>query len=393
MTYFSKKGGGNYGAILQAVALLKAVEILGHEGCLIDYRYNSMRQMLMFIPARIRIRLCRMDDYYIYNLPEAVKVFFTRNESPVAEGLEEIFDEFKAELDSTIPVNYKSIKKINEQMDFFISGSDQVWSCTKVFPDYSFLLDFVSDNNKKGSYAASFGVSELPDVFKQKYKELLSQYRFLSVRENSGNEIIEKLIGKKARVCLDPTLLFNYEEWIKICPGQKYDNELSGEYILVYTVSYSEYVIKTAQEISKLTGLPLRVVTVRTGNCVPKDSECPEPVRWIHMIKNASYIITNSFHAVAFSVNFSKHFIFEVNPGEAASGTMSRINDLLATLGITNRVVNSGMDFTEKCDLLKADIDYTSVMKKLDHERKESWEYLKNMLDTRMSDFCVNPEN
>ena len=388
MTYFSKSGGGNYGAILQALALMKAVERLGYECVLIDYRYSSLHQMLMFIPTRIKIRLQRLDDYYIYNMAEAVKSYFKRDENPVADGLEEVFDNFKKDMNSTAPVDRKSIKEINEQIDLFISGSDQVWSCTKVYPDYSFLLDFVSDNRKKGSYAASFGVSKIPDVFKPAYKRLLSQYRFLSVRELNGNAILKDLIGREGRFCLDPTLLFDYGEWKEICAGNIYDNGPDEPYVLAYTVAYSEAVRKTAREVSDNTGLPLKVVTVRTAGNDPETYECPEPSRWIDYIKNASYIVTNSFHAVAFSVNFGRQFIFEVKPGDAAAGTMSRINDLLNVLGINDRVVTSQMNASEKIERLQAPIDYASAAKRLDEERKKSWEYLKDMLDTRSNELA-----
>ena len=117
--------------------------------------------------------------------------------------------------------------------------------------DTTYLLDFVRDKNKKASYAASFGVKKIPEEYWQKYKDLLKDFSFLSVREKQGAQLLKDLISREAEVVLDPTLLLSKEEWYNLA---KKSFKPHLKYILVYAFGRSSNIFNLANHISKKTG-------------------------------------------------------------------------------------------------------------------------------------------
>ena len=135
--------------------------------------------------------------------------------------------------------------------DIFITGSDQVWNpqSLRSSPE-PYFLTFAPNETKKVSYAASFGISSIPESIKHQYNSWLTNIDCLSVREHSGHEIIKDISGRDSKVVLDPTLLLSPESWEKVLVEPK----LKKPYILLYVRMYSPYVTKLAYYLSRLTG-------------------------------------------------------------------------------------------------------------------------------------------
>lgn len=256
---------------------------------------------------------------------------------------------------------------ISDRYDYFVSGSDQVWN-----PHYDFVagkcdfLEFARDNQKI-SYAASFGVSEIPSERKTEYAEYLKTFKAISVREKQGSKIVEELADRKATVVLDPTLLLDEIEWKKVekkpafCPKKKY--------VLVYALGdksnhFKEKIKQLKEEYEIFDARSLQ----KNGKELPVG-----PSEFVYSIRNAEEVLTDSFHATVFSIIFHKKFVTFNRPGLNMN---SRIESLAELVGIVNRMTECG-------DLNgEAEIDYVKVDKILDKERKKSIDFLKKALSS-----------
>ena len=330
----------NYGAVLQAFALKKKLEAYNEDVEVINY----------FQPHVESVYSCKGKRGFIRYL------FFNRRNRK--------FRKFNKEISSEKIYDKESIKQAN--YDKIIVGSDQVWNYFCSGGDETFLLPNI--RAKKYSYAASFGVGELSENQIGVFKENLSQFNYLSVREKTGQDICKNQLGLSADVVLDPTLLLIKEEW-KECFNIKNNNK---KYILVLAFDYNENLVALAKYISKLKGLPIYNISVKVkdffGNKVIKNAG---PKEWVDLFYNATYIVTDSFHATAFSINFNKQFYsFAIN------NKASRIVDLLNMLGISERL-NPDLD---NLDLSK-EIDYRLVNEKLDEERKKSVAFIDKIMN------------
>lgn len=258
-------------------------------------------------------------------------------------------------------------EKLKDSYSYFIAGSDQVWN-----PYYDFVagkcdfLTFARDNQKI-SYAASFGVGEIPSERKTEYAEYLKTFKAISVREKQGSKIVEELANRKAMVVLDPTLLLNEIEWGKVekkpafCPKKKY--------VFVYALGeksdrFKEKIkqLKEEYEIFDVRSLQ------KNGRELPVG-----PSEFLYLIRNAEEILTDSFHATVFSIIFHKKFITFNRPGLNMN---SRIESLAEVVGVKNQL-------TEYGDLdCETEIDYVKVDENLKKERRNSIEFLKNALSS-----------
>lgn len=254
---------------------------------------------------------------------------------------------------------------IDKQYEYFIAGSDQVWN-----PYYDFVagkcdfLTFARDNQKI-SYAASFGVSEIPYERKTEYADHLKTFKAISVREKKGAEIVEELADRKATVVLDPTLLLGESEWKKI--EKKPVFRPKKKYVLVYALGDKTNRFK--DKIKQLKG-KYEIFDVRslqkTGNELPIG-----PSEFLYLIRNSEEVLTDSFHATVFSIIFHKKFVTFNRPGLNMN---SRIESLAELLGEKNRLTECG-------DLnCETEIDYVNVDRILEEERRKSIDFLKDAL-------------
>ena len=256
--------------------------------------------------------------------------------------------------------------------DIYFSGSDQVWNTgwnNGIIPP--FYLSFVPDNKPKYAYASSFGKSKLDENEIKEVKKYLDKYDMISVREDSGLNIIKEQIQiDNAIRILDPTLAMPAEFWRNIAPKSK----IKGDYILIYNLNRSKEFDEYAGELSKRTNLPIyRFCTrfdqiFRTG----KSLVMPQILDFITLVDNAKYVLTDSFHATAFSINMETEPIC-IYPHNYSS----RISDFLALIDSTQRHVKNYEDF----DVINRHIDFEKVNKILKEERKKVDDYLKQIVE------------
>ena len=379
----------NYGAVLQAYALQKSIQKLGCQCDIIDYSRKNLRDVLLWQKNKLNCLLKGSRDHQGYSNFEFINMFITTiffNNKVVAKR----FEAFRKRYNTSRPVGSDTVKQLNSEYDLFISGSDQVWNCGRVILDKSYFLDFVEQDEKKGSYAASFGIKKIPDKYVADYKSLLSKYKYLSVREAAGADLITELIHRNATVVLDPTLLFKKEEWSDLI-GKK---QKSNDIIVLYMLEYSENLLMFARELSKSTNCPIRLLNKPYNHKITEECRIDVgPMEWLEEIYNAKYVVTNSFHGVAFSINFNKNFFVEI-AGERIRGAMgSRIEAILNTFGLEGRLISqnsqddrkfeNGSNIEDDSNLRDNginNINFNKINLKLSELRLDSMRYLKDML-------------
>lgn len=348
---------GNYGGTLQAYALLKAIQQNGlGQAEIINYCCDAIRGKIdiqYLRKAGVARTAAALVDKMCY-LPRMRKM-----------------NAFIASFVPGKPLTRADLPALNDRYDLFLSGSDQLWNPDIQQGDYYYLQDFVTDNNKKRSYASSFGRPHLPEQYREIYRKLLSQYKCITVREKTGADLVEELLQVRPAVVLDPTLLLSAQQWEELLPpGRR-----KGKYIFVYRLTYSTLLTRIVTQLQQKTGLSVLAVPFLLGY-TPRTKASPalDSLEWVRAIHDAEYVITDSFHGVVFSILFSRPFYYVVTT-PTAKQRLSRLETLLESLGLRERIVESPAE----CDFTKK-IAYDAVQKRLQNLREDSLAALKKLL-------------
>lgn len=206
--------------------------------------------------------------------------------------------------------NFSELYSSSFDYTHYVVGSDQVWNYTNHFSIIPYLLDFVKDGQKI-SYAASIGHADIPEDIRDIYKNNLSTFHAISLREEQGAKIVSEITGRDDIVTvLDPTLLLSKDEWRS---ALKIPEIVRKPYILLYLLSKSQMSVNFAVQLAEKNDWEVKIIS--TG-IVPeykyKNIEylCGvSPKVFVELFSKASFIVTNSFHGTAFAVNFNVPFI------------------------------------------------------------------------------------
>lgn len=256
---------------------------------------------------------------------------------------------------------------------FYCTGSDQVWN-PFFAENMPFFLNFVPAGRKKFAYAASLG-NYREEWFSPEQVErtgkYIEQYEYVSIREERGLKILrEQFDCRNAVQLVDPTLAMPPEFWRNLAP----ESRIKGEYILLYKLGKEKYFETFAEEVSARTGLPLVRLCSQSFHQLlyraKKRVILPQVFRFITLIDNAKYLITDSFHGVALSMNMNTEPIVyrEEYDGD-------RIYGFLRMLGQEDRYVRSCGGF----EILDRRVDFDRVNTVLDRERKRVDEFLSRV--------------
>ena len=338
LTYFHAL---SYGATLQTYATIKALESLGHEVWLIN----------LYIPQPMA------SFKRILLLPKAFKNW-----------------KFRKKYFKHITRHYASsevLRKNPPVADLFMIGSDQTWnadiSLNKVS---SFFLDFVKDNDKKVTYAASFGKECIEGnnwITRKRIIELLKQFKYIAIRETSGKQLLAKE-GIDSVQVIDPVLLFpHYDEFV--------GNPKQRDEIVLFKVDKTNAFYSKAKEVGRMASMPiLSLGSLRRERGI----KCPYPSGvegWIRGIASAKYVLTDSFHGLVISLLYHRQFV--ILPGMASR--ITRLRSLLQLVGLEDRIMSTDDSAQSILDKLQIPIDYSRVDRTLEKERKMSWEYLRSL--------------
>lgn len=212
-------------------------------------------------------------------------------------------------------------------IDYAVAGSDQVWNPYFGAKGYQFIS--FMPNERRLSFAASIGSENIPKSAKEFYKKYLLEMRYLSVREERAAQIIYELTGRKADVVLDPTLLLEKEEWEKVV--RKPQAAIKDHYICTYFLGEVPDAVRVFAHKKEL---PL----CNLNNKEEADFFTIDPAEFLYMIKNAEFVLTDSFHAVAFSVKFNKEFYVFDRKQKNVRNMFSRIETITKRFKLANRI-------------------------------------------------------
>ena len=341
----------NYGAVLQTYALFKSLKKLAaaeDDVFVLDHVGEKMKK---------QYALFRLSRHMGFNIRQTIIL--------PAKIIKKIrFNRF-------LNRNLK-FKAVADNGDRMITGSDQVWNLDIMYGDKAYFLDFVKNPRYKNSYAASFGTERIADKYVGEITRLLSDFNKISVREETGRQIIKDIVNREVPVVLDPTMLFGLDEWKKIADKKK----LKRDYILLYALAGSDALFDFANELSGKTGLDVICVANENAKKTQKFryKNFAGPGEWISLMMNAAYIVTDSFHGTAFAINFKKPFFVELSP--ALLAVSSRLDNLLGMFGLSGRKIVDG-----KNNCLEKTIDYDRVDIILTQEKEKSIQYLKSIVE------------
>ena len=259
-------------------------------------------------------------------------------------------------------------KNIKKKYDYFITGSDQVWNPTFGRLRETDLLVFAKPEQRI-AFAASFGISELPEQYKQKTAEALKTFKAISVREDTGKKIVEELTGRTdVEVLVDPTMLLTPEEWDKV--SKKPEQINFDKYILCYFLGeLSEQRKKEIERVAKENDCKII-------NILDKKDPFYEtgPSEFLYLEKNAFLICTDSFHSSVFAILYNRPFIV-FDREDSFVKMNSRLDTLLKKFELEDRW------YEEKIKEEQLKTDYTKAYEILEKEREKSMNFLKRALD------------
>ena len=207
----------------------------------------------------------------------------------------------------------------------------------------------------------------------EKKERMLSRLDSISVRELQSAEIARQFIHRDVDDTVDPVLLVDRDAWNQVAAKENKE----GKYIFVYSVSLSALSKAFADQLSKQTGLKI-VYSSGDPRSVMKQgvNSTQTPDRWLQLIRDAEYVVTDSFHGTAFSTLFQKNF-FTVVKGDPGEGFNIRMNNFLTGIGLESRlfskVPGKGIDCTAP--------DYTSAESLLAEKINFSRDFLKKNLE------------
>lgn len=352
----------NYGSALQAYATQVVFEKQGYDVQIIDY----------VTAQRTKARILRTSSAR-EPLSSGKKLLY-RGARVISILLKELtFGTFvRKNLHLTRKyITADDLKVDPPQADLYVTGSDQTWNSQyNEGVDEGFFLAFVPKGKEKVSFAASFGMTRLEAEEIEQTAPLIAEYKRISVREASGLEVLRQLGRVDGVQLIDPTLQLTKDEWMRLA-----SRRLVGEPYLVLMLLYNEdnHATEYARRIADKKGLKLVKISweMKKPPLVDQLFTHRSPADFLSLFAHADFVVTNSFHGLAFSINLERDFV--VVPRNEFN---SRIESLLGLTGLTERLVSA-----EEAALAEAEqrIDYKKVNALLEGERQKAKEYIEGL--------------
>ncbi len=341
---FTFNDGTNYGATYQMYALQQVLSKYDKRVEVVQYKLEKKKEKvnikkLAFIPIKI-IRE--------YKFKKFRKKYIR-------------FSKYK--------YNTNSIKSNPPIYDVYVTGSDQVWNPRTMNENIRdvYFLNIGNKEIKRVAYAPSIGVQTITKEDETYIRKRLENLDYISIREETGKNLITKLTEKNIEVTIDPTLLLKKNDWIKIEKNIKLPNE---KYIFIYTIEPDEKVNDIINYIVKKK--KMKVIHVGLLKKYQNEIRKPfaNPNEFLSLIHNADLVLTNSFHGTVFSLVYQKDFY-----SFSRNGMNSRIKNLLEKVELNDRLIENIKDI-DKC----SHINYDKVQKCLDFQRDKSIKFIEKSL-------------
>lgn len=368
----------NFGGCLQSYALWAFITSIGYKCEIIDL-YRPVMSGYKNEKSHLTFSTCKKAEQ-VKNLKQLAKKYFSLLRNIIKPNITKYnftnnanFLLFNSLIKYSAP--YYSIDSLYinpPHYDIYISGSDQIWNPDMPFENEPYLLTFAPSDKKRIAYASSFGRQSLPDEFKKHYKNCLEKYNSISVREASGQKIIEELGELESDLVLDPTMLFDSEYWHTISSKPN----IKQRYLFCFSLNNNIELLTYASKICKKNNLALVIISNEKHafegviSIIKPDSG---PKEWLGFIENAEYVITDSFHGSVFSILFKKSFLSYTKKENREKYPGSRIENLFELLSLKSCLIE---DFNHVPSIKDSSFQYELLEEKIHSLRKYSQNYL-----------------
>ncbi|HHI5045182.1 TPA: polysaccharide pyruvyl transferase family protein, partial [Vibrio parahaemolyticus] len=324
--------GFNYGTSLQAFSTKRLLDK-------IDYEPELLKVKGSIVKGRdIRIKkLFVMVVRSILHKKNIFKLFVKGKKKSLSHVTKEMFFDFEEQYLSPKSMTWSSLKKIGSSQEYkaFLSGSDQVWIGTSLYPDPLYYLEF-APKRKRIAFSPSFGCSSVPYYNRKNIAKKISKFNAISTREESGVKLVYELTGRHSISLVDPTLMIDKHEWCDLFSLN--ERLISHPYILVYFLDNPsekarKYIRELKEQLSvEVIGIPYEFISSVSDRHVDAG-----PKEFLNLVYNAEYVVTDSFHGTAFSLNFNTPFsTFDRNYNKGIDQS-SRITSLLDKVNMLDR--------------------------------------------------------
>lgn len=302
----------NAGAVLQAWALQRTLEKLGHEAVVIDYHRK------------------RGDANKWWRFGSLSGIYYAMKRFPLEMLRQSRCNAFRRRYLNLTPEEYGDRVQYRDA-DAFITGSDQVFNPVHNEMNSDFLLDFVPSGKRRVSYGASFGTKDFNAEYSVMLKTCLPKFDALSVREESGVATIKNIAGIDSLLVLDPTLLLDADEYRPLMAGGRSASPPNEPYVFMYIIGNHPDARLIALEKAREIGAK-RIVVMTNGRAewhLPqlgtfRRIHVYSPSDFLAHIASAAYVVTNSFHGTAFSIVFNRPFV-SLRNGTAGDNRMATL--------------------------------------------------------------------
>lgn len=344
----------NYGSFLQAYALKSVVEALGHKVVFVDYRVEDP----IIKDSSIEEKYCESNFVFLLK-------YFAKKILNIP------LDSYYTHKMTLRKIGVTEKRHYNTKTDVLIIGSDEVFNCLQPGPNVGYSLELFGKNNRAKrliTYAASFGYTTSDGLRKYgKYDEIknyINKFDTISVRDDNSMSIVSEMGIENAVMHLDPVLIYDFS-------GKIIEKKDINDYILIYSYAgrmKNEDEIRKIKEFAKKHGKK----TVSVGNHQPwTDVKLPgNAFELLGYIKNADYVVTDTFHGTIFSIIMKKQFATLIR-----DSNRQKLSSLLNTLFLNDRIVQRAEDIE---NVLLKRVDYQKTDAVINRERQRTLEYLKN---------------
>lgn len=367
----------NYGGLLQAYALQKKIKDLGHDVVTDKKRYRAPKLSFQFSYTLYRIirgGILRAKRYR----PIFPRLLSISRYNLISQNTE-CFIAQHINTTDFFNRNNKPYSKEIDKYDAFIVGSDQVWR--KKYSDVqTYFFSFLQNRKvKRIAYAASFGSDNISDYSKRDIitcAKLVTRFDGISVREDTGVEICKTHFSVEAEHVLDPTLLLEKENYLRLIEAE--DKQEKSNILMCYVLDKTSEKVRIINHVSSQLSLDILEVMPKesyNNNRLQNINNCifPSVSKWLAGFRDASFVVTDSFHGTVFSIIFNKPFIAIGNKKRG----LTRFTSLLKIFNLENRLIQYEEELN---DSLFDEIDYERVNMLKAEWQKKSMEFLTRSL-------------
>lgn len=376
----------NYGTLLQAYALQRQIELLGHENVILSDKeilgqFREARTPTKTTTReevkRRKSRFSRLVDLTAHP-GRLSRVLLSHTNSKKYkcpyEDSQSKCEQFKEQkLKILYGQTRQMLPALNEEFDAFIAGSDQVWSVFESIFNPYYYLDFA--NKRKIAYAPSLGTDRISKEIGEEVRELISDFSALSAREEVSASQLSEISGRDIAWVADPTLLHDKEFWSKFSedvPARK------KKYLLCYFLENKNWYFEYAKKLAHELGLKMVLIPNKwdylSSEFVTQCGVGPE--EFVSLFKHADYVLTDSYHGSIFSIIFEKSFQYLLRFAKDDPGSQNiRIESLFDLLGLRDRVISE-----DTLSVTELSMQYGPIIEKLAVFREKSKVYLEDCL-------------